>query len=282
MFTEAGLDEISRRLDGIVEDKPAEGIFRARRDMFTDPELFELEIKHVWEATWIYIGHDSQIPNPNDYLTTVIGRQPVIIARGADGELNGFINACSQQIAQAEGLAFVSGNGANKPTGFLAGPTPVVTGDATRPSGTLQFVPTGSASAITVDSLRAIYFTLKAAHRANASWLMSSATASILSNIKDSEGRSLWHPSLSADSPATLLGRPVFYAEDMPAIAANAFPIAFGDFNAGYLIADSGGLRITIDDNITKPGFVRFYVRRRVGGVIYDSEAIKLLRVSAS
>lgn len=193
-----------------------------------------------------------------------------------------FTNACAQQVAQAEGLAFVSGNGTNKPLGFLAGPTPVTTGDATRASGTLQYVPTGEAAAITVDSLRAIYFSLKASHRQNASWLMSSATASVLSNLKDSEGRSLWQPSLSADTPATLMGRPVFYAEDMPAIAANAFPIAFGDFMAGYLIADSGGLRITIDDNITKPGFVRFYVRRRVGGNIYDSEAIRLLKVAAS
>lgn len=193
-----------------------------------------------------------------------------------------FTNACAQRVAQAEGLAFVSGNGTNKPLGFLAGPTPVTTADATRDAGTLQYVPTGEAAAINVDSLRAIYFSLKAAHRQNASWLMSSATASVLVNLKDSEGRSLWQPSLSADTPATLMGRPVFYAEDMPDIGANAFPIAFGDFMAGYLIADSGGLRITIDDNITKPGFVRFYVRQRVGGNIYDSEAIRLLKVAAS
>ena len=58
--------------------------------------------------------------------------------------------------------------------------------------------------------------------------------------------------------------------------------MAFGDFSAGYLIADSGGMRVTIDDNLTKPGFVKFYVRRRVGGVIYDSEAIKLLKVATT
>jgi len=193
-----------------------------------------------------------------------------------------FINACAQQVGQAEGLAFVSGDGVNKPIGFLSGPTPVTTADASRASGTLQYVATGEAATITVDSLRAIYFSLKAAHRQNASWLMSSATASLLANLKDGEGRSMWQPSLSADTPATLMGRPVAYAEDMPGIAADAFPIAFGDFAAGYLIADSGGLRITVDDNISKPGFVRFYVRRRVGGVIYDSEAVKLLKVAAT
>jgi len=81
-----------------IVDKPGE-TFKVHRSIYTDPELFELEIKHVWEGTWIYIGHDSQIPKPNDYLTTVIGRQPVIIARGADGELRGFINACSHRGA---------------------------------------------------------------------------------------------------------------------------------------------------------------------------------------
>mgnify|MGYP005817213781 FL=1 len=81
-----------------IVDKPGE-TFKVHRSIYTDPELFELELKHVWEATWIYIGHDSQIPQPNDYLTTVIGRQPVIISRGADGELRGFINACSHRGA---------------------------------------------------------------------------------------------------------------------------------------------------------------------------------------
>ena len=193
-----------------------------------------------------------------------------------------FGNAVAQSIAQAEGAAFVAGNGSNKPTGFLAGPTPVATPDASRAAGTLQYVPTGSASAITPDSLTDLFFALKAQHRQSATWLMSSATAAVVSKLKDADERSLWQTSLSADTPSTLLGRPVVYDENMPAAAGNAFPIAFGNFAAGYLIADSGQLRVTLDDNITKPGYVRWYVRRRVGGVIYDSEAIKLLKVAES
>jgi HK97 family phage major capsid protein len=186
-------------------------------------------------------------------------------------------------IAAAEGAAFVSGNGTNRPTGFLAGPTPVTTPDASRASGTLQFVPGGAASAISaVDGLVNLFYSLKAAHRANGTWLMNSATASVLALLRDTMGRLLWSPALAENTPATLLGRPVVIAEDMPAIAANTFPIAFGDFTAGYLIADQGGLRITVDDNITTPGLVKFYVRRRTGGTIYDSEAIKLLRVSTN
>ncbi len=194
-----------------------------------------------------------------------------------------FQDAVIQQIAQAEGAAFVSGDGINKPTGFLSGPTPVTTGDATRASGTLQYVPSGAASAISnPDCLMDLFFALKAIHRQSSSWLMSSATAAVVMKLKDTQGRSIWQQSLSADTPNTLLGRPVYFAEDMPAIAANAFPIAFGSFAAGYLVTDSGDIRITVDDNVTKPGFVRWYVRRRVGGVIYDSEAIKLLRISTT
>lgn len=193
-----------------------------------------------------------------------------------------FISAASQKIAHSEGAAFVAGNGTNKPTGILAGPTPLATGDATRAAGTLQYVPTGSASEITVDGLSDVFFSTKAQHRQSGSWVMSSATASELAKLKDTDGRSLWQTSLSADTPSTLMGRPVFFDENMPAIAGDAFPIAFGNFAAGYLIADSGGLRITLDDNITKPGYVRWYVRRRVGGVIYDSEAIKLLKVATT
>lgn len=193
-----------------------------------------------------------------------------------------FISAAAQKIAQAEGAAFVAGDGVNKPTGFLAGPTPLTTGDSTRAAGTLQYVPTGDAAALTLDGLQDTFFALKAAHRQAATWLMSSATGAALSKLRDADGRSIWQQSLAADAPSTLLGRPVAFDENMPAIAGDAFPIALGDFRQGYLIADSGGLRITVDDNITAPGRIRFYVRRRVGGVIYNSDAIKLLKIALS
>ncbi|TPE48955.1 benzoate 1,2-dioxygenase large subunit [Amaricoccus solimangrovi] len=99
MFTPEALDEIDARLDGIVEDDPARGVFRARRDMFTDPELFELEMKHIFEGNWIYLAHESQIPNPNDYFTTQMGRVPVVITRDRQGALHALVNACSHRGA---------------------------------------------------------------------------------------------------------------------------------------------------------------------------------------
>jgi HK97 family phage major capsid protein len=73
----------------------------------------------------------------------------------------------------------------------------------------------------------------------------------------------------------------VLIAEDMPAIAANAFPIAFGDFSRGYLIADRVGMSI-VRDEVTKPGYVRYIIRKRVGGKVKDSNAIKLLKIAAT
>ena len=111
---------------------------------------------------------------------------------------------------------------------------------------------------------------------------MNSATASVVALLKDSQGRLLWSPALAENSPATLLGRPVVICEDMPSIAANNFPIAFGDFSQGYLICDQGPIMVGIDANITVPGIVKWYVRRRVGGVILNSEAVKLLKISTT
>jgi benzoate/toluate 1,2-dioxygenase subunit alpha len=93
------LDTTESRIDTALEDDAEKGIFRVSRDIFTDPEIFELEMKHIFEGNWIYLAHESQVANPNDYFTTYMGRQPVIISRSKQGDLNAFINACSHRGA---------------------------------------------------------------------------------------------------------------------------------------------------------------------------------------
>ena len=75
-------------------DRPAERRFNVHRDLFRDAALFELEMVHVFEASWVYLCHESQLPNAHDYYTTHIGRTPVVVMRGQDGALRGFVNAC--------------------------------------------------------------------------------------------------------------------------------------------------------------------------------------------
>ncbi|WP_275629740.1 benzoate 1,2-dioxygenase large subunit [Pseudomonas sp. 273] len=86
-------------LRSLLEEDPVKGVYRCKREMFTDPRLFELEMKHIFEGNWVYLAHESQIPEKNDFLTTLIGRQSIFIARNKDGVLNAFLNACSHKGA---------------------------------------------------------------------------------------------------------------------------------------------------------------------------------------
>lgn len=186
-------------------------------------------------------------------------------------------------FAQKEGEAFVSGNGTNKPTGFLAG-TPVATADATRAFGTLQYVPTGVAAAFSAnpfDEIIDLKMTVKAGYRPNGRFVMNSNTEAELAKVKNADGDYILQPAMVMGQPDMLRGSPVTVAEDMPDVAADAFPIAFGDFQRGYLIVDRVGFRIVRDD-VTQPGYVKWNMSRRVGGKLKDTNAIKLLKIALS
>lgn len=196
---------------------------------------------------------------------------------------NWIITSATEALDQGEGAAFVSGNGTKKPTGFLAGPAPVATADSTRAFGTLQYLASAQAAALptSLDIFYDLIYSLRARYRRNASWATNKLTLASVRKYKDTTGQYLWQPTITAGQPDTFMGYPVSELEDMPVVAANAFPVAFGDFREGYLIADRVGLRMTRDE-ITAPGFVKFYIRRRVGGKLRNTEAIKLLKIAAS
>ena len=120
---------------------------------------------------------------------------------------------------------------------------------------------------------------LKAAHRQGAVFVMNSKTLSTIRKFKAADGSFLWQPGITDGAPTRLLGYPVIEAEDMPDVAANAFPVAFGNFKNGYLIAERRSTTILRDPFTNKP-FVNFYATKRIGGQVLDSEAIKLLKVS--
>ncbi len=192
-------------------------------------------------------------------------------------------SSASESMTVGEGAAFIRGDGVKKPTGILGGPAPVATADATRAFGTLQYIASGQAAALpnNPEVFMDMVYALRARYRNNAQWLTSKLILAAMRKYKDGDGRYLWQPALTAGQPATFLGYGITEAEDMPALAANSFPLAFGDFKEGYLICDRVGMRITRDE-ITTPGFVKFYVRKRVGGKLRNTQAIKLLKVAAS
>ncbi len=188
----------------------------------------------------------------------------------------------AMEFARAEGSAFVNGNGADQPLGFLSSPTSLA-GDAVRPFGSLQYIGSGDATGFDANPesrLIDLVHTMKAGHRQGASWVMNSATLSEVRKLKTSDGAFLWQPGLVEGQPDRLLGYPVIEAEDMPDVVGGAFPIAFGNFRAGYLIAERSATQILRDPYTNKP-FVHFYATKRVGGQVLDSAAIKLLKIEA-
>jgi benzoate/toluate 1,2-dioxygenase subunit alpha len=93
------LDRVGQVLDNAVVDDRASGVVKANRRIFTDEEIFELEMKHIFEGNWVYLAHESQLAEPGDYFTTYIGRQPIMITRDKDGGLHCLINACAHRGA---------------------------------------------------------------------------------------------------------------------------------------------------------------------------------------
>lgn len=187
-----------------------------------------------------------------------------------------------QEFARAEGAAFISGTGVNRPQGFLAAPVSLA-GDAVRSFGTLQYLASGHASQLgedPEDRLIDLVHLLQGGHRQGASWVMNSTTLAAVRKLRTSDGAFLWQPSVAEGQPDRLLGYPVVEAEDMPDIAAGECPIAFGNFHAGYLITERSATTILRDPYTNKP-FVHFYATKRVGGQVLDSTAIKLLRIEA-
>lgn len=188
----------------------------------------------------------------------------------------------AEKFARAEAAAFVSGNGVDKPKGFLAH-TKVA--ENAWEWGKLGYVATGNAgdfaTANAVDAIVDLVYALDARYRANATFVMNSKTAGAVRKMKDADGRFLWSDGLAAEQPARLMGYPVLIAEDMPDIAANAYAIAFGDFRAGYTVAERPDLRVLRDPFSAKP-HVLFYATKRVGGDVSDFAAIKLMKFAVS
>jgi HK97 family phage major capsid protein len=189
----------------------------------------------------------------------------------------------AREFARAEGAAFIAGSGVNQPKGFITYPT-TADADAARAFGTLQFVASGAAGAFAAsnpqDRLVDLVQALKPAYRQGAVWVMNSDTLARVRKFKTSDGAFLWTPGLSSERPDTLLGYPVIEAEEMPTIAANSLSIAFGNFQAGYVVADRGETVVLRDPYSNKP-FVHFYANKRVGGAVVNSDAIKLMKFAA-
>jgi HK97 family phage major capsid protein len=185
----------------------------------------------------------------------------------------------NQEFAFQEGVAFISGTGANdRPNGVLT----YVTGGtnaATHPWGAILATNSGAAAALTTDGIVNLVYALPSEYSAGAGFVMNRATHLAARKLKDGQGNYIWQPSYQAGEPAQLLGYGITEMASMPDIAAAAKPILFGDFKQGYLIVDRVGTRLLRDPFTNKP-YVQFYTTKRVGGGVLDPLAIKALNIS--
>ncbi|WP_174870284.1 phage major capsid protein [Pectobacterium polaris] len=183
------------------------------------------------------------------------------------------------EFSEQEEIAFTSGNGTKKPKGFLAYASSVED-DKARAFGTLQHILSGATAGVTADAIIKLVYTLRKVHRNGAKFMMNNNSLFAIRILKDSEGNYLWRPGLELGQPSTLAGYGVAENEQMPDIVADAKAIAFGNFKRGYTIVDRIGTRILRDPYTNKP-FVGFYTTKRTGGMLADSQAIKLLQIGA-
>ena len=172
----------------------------------------------------------------------------------------------ARRIGTKEEEAFFTGDGTGKPLGILAASGGAETG-----------VTAASATTVTADELMDLFYSLKSPYRKNAVWILNDSTIKAIRKLKDNNGQYLWQPSLVAGTPDTILGRPVKTSAYMPAIAAGAKTIAFGDFSY-YWIADRQGRSFKrLNELYAANGQVGFLGSQRVDGKMILPEAVKVL-----
>ncbi|WP_271025543.1 phage major capsid protein [Rhizobium sp. RCAM05973] len=183
------------------------------------------------------------------------------------------------EFSRQENIAFVSGDGVNKPFGVL---TYVVgaANAAKHPWGAIGVINSGAAAAIAPDSIIDIIQDVPASYRIGAKFYMNRQTQSSIRKLKDGQNNYLWQPSYAAGQPATLAGEAIVEFPDMPGVAAGNIAALYGNMELTYLIVDRIGIIVLRDPYTNKP-FVGFYTRKRVGGGVTNPEPMRALKISA-
>lgn len=186
-------------------------------------------------------------------------------------------------FGDAEGAAFVSGNGVKKPRGFLSYD---IAANASYAWGSVGYIASGGAGAFASsnpgDNIIDLLHSLKATYRNGATMLMADTTLAALRKIKDGSGSFyLFNPDPTGEFAGIVLGKPVVVDDNVPVIAANSYSIAYANWKRAYRIVDRRGITL-IRDNITSKGTTKFNFRKRVGGGIRNFEAIKLMKFATS
>lgn len=245
------------------------------------------------EANWV-AETDSRIETATPALGKVripvheLSAQPKASQKLLDdGQINveeWLAGKVADRFSRREGDAFINGDGVTSPRGLLSY-TATTDDDDLRSWGNFQYIASGADGAFSAtnpaDRLLDLVYKLKAPYLPKAGWMMPRSVSAAIRKIKGGDGNYVWQVSLQNGQPPTLLGFPVTFCEDMPAMGSGTFSLAFGDFAEAYTIVDRTGIRILRDPYTDKPN-VKFYTTKRVGGDVVNFDAVKLLKFSAS
>jgi HK97 family phage major capsid protein len=271
-------DEFERRLIEALEE---ENVFRQLATVIStasgDRKIPVVASKG--EASWLEEG--QAIPESGDTfgqvtigaykLGTLIKMSEELLNDSAFNLESYIVKEFARRTGAREEEAFFAGDGTNKPTGILA-----ATG------GAQLGVTTAGAAAITLDEVLDLFYSLKAPYRKNAVFVTNDSTVKVIRKLKDGNGQYLWQPSVKEATPDTILNRPLRTSAYMPAIAAGAKTVLFGDF-AYYWVADRQGRMFRrLNELFAVTGQVGFIATQRVDGKLILPEAVKVLQQKAS
>lgn len=196
---------------------------------------------------------------------------------------NWLIEDISDGMSVALSTVVHSGDGSDKPTG-MTNSAPTTVGDDDSPiraAAVYEFIEASGSPVTTLvsDDIMSLVYGLRAGYRQGSEFAMNSATQGVVRKLKDTTGQYLWQPSFQMGQPDRLVGYPVFTWEDMADVGTlNNLPVAFGNFARAYLMVYRTEMAMTVDANITTPGYIKFYVRRRWGGLPLNNNAVKFLK----
>lgn len=271
-------DEFERSL---VEALEEENIFRRLANVITTSSGDRKIPVVASKGTASWIDEEGAIPESDDSFGQVsIGAYKLgTLIKVSEELLNDSVfnlesyisREFARRIGNKEEESFFGGDGSGKPTGILA-----ATG------GAQLGVTTAGATAITLDEVLDLFYSLKAPYRNKAVFVMNDSTVKAIRKLKDSQGQYLWQPSIQAGTPDTILNRPLYTSAYVPAIAAAAKTVAFGDFSYYWVADRQGRVFKRLNELYAATGQVGFIATQRVDGKLILPEAVKVLQQKAS
>jgi len=270
-------DEFERTL---IEALQEENIFRQLAKVITTSSGDKKIPVVATKGTASWVDEEGAIPESDDAfgqvsigaykLATMIKVSEELLNDGVFNLESYIAKEFARRIGAKEEEAFFIGDGTGKPTGIFN-----ATGGAT------LGITTASATAITLDEVMDLFYSLKSPYRKNGVFVTNDATVKTIRKLKDGNGQYLWQPSVTAGQPDTILNRPVRTSAYVPTIEAGAKTIAFGDFGY-YWVADRQGRSFQrLNELYAATGQVGFKATQRVDGKLILAEAIKVLHQKA-